>query len=296
MKHGCPNQNCNYHKKRTFIVKDGTFKRSSDSRIIQRYKCKICKTRFSSATFSLAKHQNKRRLNNDVYKHYCSNTSIRRIALLLKTSRKTVERKIEFHSKKAKKRQEKRLKQLEKNPLSKVQFDDLITIEHTKLKPLSASIAVCPLTRRILAIEVARIPAFGHLAEKSRKKYGKRKSEHFKKLNEMLFKLKPIVTKDVIFETDEHPLYPKAISLNFPQAIHKQYKGGRGCVVGQGELKRLKFDPLFSLNHTYAMLRYSINRLVRKSWCTTKDPKKLEEHLNIYMDYHNEHLIKSAPG
>ncbi len=35
---------------------------------------------------------------------------------------------------------------------------------------------------------------------------------------------------------------------------HQRFKGRRGCIVGQGELKVGGFDPLFSLNHTYAMI------------------------------------------
>ena len=61
------------------------------------------------------------------------------------------------------------LKNLQKTPIYNLQFDDFITSDHTKMKPLSVSIAVDATKRIILGAEVSRIPAFGHLAEKSRK-------------------------------------------------------------------------------------------------------------------------------
>jgi len=39
------------------------------------------------------------------------------------------------------------------------------------------------------------------------------------------------------------------------EATHRTVKGRRGSIAGQGELKKIGFDPLFSLNHTCAMLR-----------------------------------------
>jgi hypothetical protein len=77
----------------------------------------------------------------------------------------------------------------------------------------------------------------------------------------------------------------------FPGAEHARHLGGRGCITGQGELKKLRFDPLFSLNHTCAMLRANINRLFRRTWCTTKKKERLEQHLWVYMDFHNRVLL-----
>jgi sugar phosphate permease len=67
-------------------------------------------------------------------------------------------------------------------------------------------------------------------------------------------------------------------------------QGQRGSSTGQGELKKIKFDPLFSLNHTCAMLRANVSRLFRKTWCTTKRPDQLRAHLMIYAEYHNSQL------
>ena len=123
------------------------------------------------------------------------------------------------------------------------------------MKPLSVSLAVDGKKRTILGAEVSRIPAFGHLAEKSRKKYGKRPHDHPEGLLRLFEKLKQVVHKKALIKSDEHYLYPKFINKFFPESDYLRFKGNRGSIVGQGELKKVKFDPLFSLNHTCAMLR-----------------------------------------
>lgn len=172
-----------------------------------------------------------------------------------------------------------------------MQFDDLITAEHTKLKPLSVSLAVDKDTRKILAVEVCQIPSFGHLAEKARKKYRNRQCFHVESLNRLLSNLKEIISQNARIESDEHPHYPDLIKKYFKDAKHIRYKGGRGAVVGQGELKKLQFDPLFTLNHSCAILRANVNRLIRKTWCTTKNPQMLKDHLDIFIDYYNRILL-----
>jgi hypothetical protein len=95
-------------------------------------------------------------------------------------------------------------------------------------------------------MEVSQIPAFGHLASLARKKYGDRQ--------------------------DEHQRYPHFISVYLPRSRHEALKSERSSVAGQGELKKMQFNLLFIVNHTCALLRADVNRLIRKTWCSTKDP------------------------
>ena len=94
--------------------------------------------------------------------------------------------------------------------------------------------------------------------------------------------------------SDECTFYGPAVQRYFPQAVYHQFKGEKSSVAGQGELKKTVMDPLFSINHTFAMLRANINRLVRKTWCTTKKISRLIDHLTIYAYVHNTMLIKKA--
>ncbi len=170
-----------------------------------------------------------------------------------------------------------------------VEFDDLETFEHTKCKPLSITLAVESGTRRILGLEVSAMPTKGLLVEKARK-YGYR-SDRRKAARAALFTgIQDLVRQDAIIKSDNNPHYPSDVAKFFPRSKHCRFEGKRGSLGGQGELKKIRFDPLFSLNHTCAMLRANVNRLFRKTWCTTKRADHLRAHLMVYAHYHNEHL------
>ena len=72
-------------------------------------------------------------------------------------------------------------------PINTVQFDDLVTFEHTKCKPLTVPVALIAGTRVPLAFGVASIPASGHLAKIARERYGKRE-DNSQQAREELFK------------------------------------------------------------------------------------------------------------
>jgi hypothetical protein len=184
------------------------------------------------------------------------------------------------------------LKDLTSRPLKEVQFDDLETFEQTKCKPLSVTLLVDKTTREIVDFQVSRMPANGPLAKISRIKYGNRKDERPSGWNQFFEKLKKVIHPQALVESDQNPHYPKFILKYLPEVEHIRHPGARGAITGQGELKKLGFDPLFALNHTCAMLRANLNRLFRRTWCTTKTVQGLEDHLSIYADYHNRQIIR----
>jgi len=175
--------------------------------------------------------------------------------------------------------------------VKEIQFDHMETWEHSKLKPLSILIVVEKKTRAILANIACPSPAKGMIRDKSLKKYGKRKDMRgvvMRGAFEEIAKAYPNIKK---IESDKSPLYPSVVRKIFPKAKYITYKGRRGCVTGQGEMKSGGLDPLFSLNHTCAMHRANMNRLYRRTWCTTKKLEGLKMHLDLYRYYHNKELI-----
>jgi transposase-like protein len=287
----CPNQACPDFRCKTFVVRDGRFYRQSEARFIQRFRCQTCGKRFSHATGTLELHQKKRRVNSRLRELLCSGVSMRRCARLLNIHRTTVERKLVYLARKAELSQQAFLASI-KGQVKQLQFDDLITSEHSKLKPLTVSLAVDAERRWILGVEVESLAAFGTQAELSRKKYGRRPTRHIEGLRRLFTRIVPTIAASALVESDEHKNYPPIVAQFLPGRTHQSYPGGRGAIVGQGELKKLRFDPLFTLNHTCAMLRANINRLIRKTWCTTKRPEMLQRHLMIYVDYHNQVYLK----
>jgi transposase-like protein len=288
MEQGCPNKSCKVSYQILFQVKDGFYHRRDDSRKIQRYKCKICQTRYSRATHTLEFAQKKRRLNRMIRANLASGMSMRSCAYNLNLARKTIERKFVYLAKKSRMNQKALLESWRYNPIKDVQFDDLISSIHTKLKPVSVSVVIDPRTFKILGARVAEIPAFGKIAALSRRKYGRRQNQHPQVLSELLFDLKGSISSDALFKTDEHKRYPEIIAKHFPRAQHKAYKGLHASIIGMGELKTKNYDPLFAINHTLACFRGGMNRFIRKTWCTSKTLKHTQDHIDIYIDYYNE--------
>lgn len=216
----------------------------------------------------------------------------REAARFLGISRHTVAAKALFLKKRAVKWQEDFLKEYSSRALiSEVHFDEMESFEISKCLPVSIPLVVENRTRLILGFRVCSMPAKGHLAEISRRKYGFRADERVQAADSLLKEIKPYLATALEIRSDENPKYPSWIRPHFPDAKHLKYKGRRGCVVGQGELKSGGFDPLFSLNHTAAMIRARVSRLFRRTWNTTKKRERLADHIAIYVQAHNQEIL-----
>jgi len=275
---------------RSDFVCFGHFKRKHDGARIPRYRCKKCHKTYSDSTFSSTYKQKKPYLNPIIGELLSGLVSQRRIALILRVNRKTVVRKFLILGEKA----EKTLPLLNQyRPKVKAfEFDDQETFEHTKCKPLSITMAVEKNTRWIMGLRVSSFQAKGTLAKIALKKYGRRKDTRKQKRKELFREIKDFVETEALIESDMNPFYAPDVKEFFPEAKYKTYRSRAARSQGQGELKKGGNDPIFTINHSFAMYRANINRLIRKTWCTTKKPRRLQYHLAIYSVYHNLFLLK----
>ena len=270
------------------IRKIGTYYRKSDGQTLTRLWCFNCQKSFSAATTSPLNGQKKRHLNKTICDLLTGGVSQREAARILKINPKTVVRKFRYAISTAKEDLKSWNQQFPQ--CIEVEFDDLETFEHTKCKPLSVTLMVEFSTRRILGFEVAQMPAKGKLAVIARKKYGPR-ADHRHHARRKLFKeMQSFVHPYARIRSDSNPFYIKDVKRYFPKASYETILGSRGAITGQGELKKVKWDPIFSLNHTCAMLRAHICRLFRKTWCTTKRKDQLAGHIALYALEHNRRL------
>ena len=272
-------------------IRRGSYRRKFDGRKIQRFQCRTCNKTFSSITDTPTWRQQKPFINDKLVFKLCSGLSQRRAARELSVDQKTVARRLVFLAGISRKLNAEHL--AHRPPVYDVRFDDMESSIHTKLKPVSISMLVEQGSREILAIRVGSMPAKGQLAAKSLKKYGPRKDERPTARRDVLLVGAKIGVSGLLIKTDKCPQYPALIRSSIPGAVHTTVKGRRGSVVGQGELKKIGFDPLFSFNHTAAMARANINRLFRKTWCTSKRQDRLQDHLDIYMWFHNNYLLRN---
>lgn len=251
----------------------------------QRHYCRMCLRYFSETATHLLSRQKRPDLNRLIFALLVSGMSQRKIAMNLSTTRKTVDRKLLFLARHARSFHAAYLTKMEK--ISDATFDEMETFEHSKCKPVAIVVAVNSKTRKIIAARVAKMPAKGRLAAISRRRYGRRPDLRPRALRAVLSAIKSVSTPDSILRSDQSPRYPRYVREILPDAIHKSYKGRRAVIAGLGELKVGGFDPLFSLNHTCAMLRDNIKRLSRRTWCTTKRPDRLQCLVDLYVVAHN---------
>jgi len=221
--------------------------------------------------------------------------SLRRTSRTLGVSLNTIIAKQGFLASQAKRERIETLNNWTGHLVKELQFDELITCEHTLLKPVSVIMAVEPKSRIILNFKVISIRNNHPVRNKiSDKRYGKRKDERVGGLHDLLRKMKPIVEPKAEIRTDQAPYYPSVVERYFPRASHLTFKSKRASVVGQGELKEKGYDPLFYINHQFAQLRDSISRLNRRSWNISKLRERLEEHIEIYISVHNQLMNRRA--
>ena len=292
----CPSKTCPSSKitegTQSRVAQNGYFRSHYRSRPIRRYRCVTCGRHFSNATFNPCYRQKKRHLNDSIKFLLCSLVSQRRIAWFFGINRKTVARKFLFLAREARIEAAMfRLLAFAKQKAKIVYFDEMQSFEHTNAKPLSIALMVDEY-RRILGFEISKFPPpTARLRKICQRKYSPWPDETFKGLDRLLSKVKVAIDPKADLRSDQKRMYASLTKKYFPNGLHKRFKSRKAAVVGQGELKEKANDPLFSLNHTCAMLRANINRLARQTWCTTKKLSALEDHIYIYMSFHNNVLL-----
>ena len=121
------------------------------------------------------------------------------------------------------------------------------SLEHTKCKPLSVAMAVSKNERKILGFKVSSMPATGHLAKISRKKYGARPDHRKAGLTDLFNDLSHFLSPTITVSSDECSFYNGVVRQYFPKAIVNQHTGKKGSVAGP---RRAKKDPIPYLEST----------------------------------------------
>jgi transposase-like protein len=268
-------------------IKKGYFITKWNAQPVPRYQCRTCGKKFSSHTARPSYRQKKPYLNGEIFSLYASTLSQRRMARHLKVTRRTIVRKFLYLARLSRRQHEIELGSFGK--LTRVQFDESESFEHTRLKPLTIALGVDEHSGRILQTSVARIPAKGPLAAFSRAKYGYRPDHAPRARAEVLATLARLCPEACVV-SDAHPSYPSLIRKILPQANHFIAKPAKRRFRPDGSRRNVD-DSLFRLNHMAAKFRHDLSRLMRKVWVTTKRPERLQAHLDLYTAYHNGYRL-----
>jgi len=266
----------------------GTFSRRCDGRLVPRFQCGTCGRRFSSQTFRLDYRLRKPRLQHQVLIHFVSKVTLRQSARTLGVTRKTVEHRLRLLGRHFELFHQARMagKQLE----GIFQLDEAETFEtNRRLKPVTLPVLIERKCRFIVHAETAPLPARGKLSPKLKarkleleKVEGRRRSGSRRAVKKCFEALREHVDAErpIHLQTDRKVTYPVILKEVFEKAplIHERTDSG---------VKRDPKNPLFSINHTLAMLRDGLSRLVRRTWAHAKLRQRLATHLWIYIAWRN---------
>jgi transposase-like protein len=306
----CSNDTCQNQR----MVRYGSFSRRGSFERVQRYRCPTCKKTKSSATGSPSWWEKKPHINGQLLGLLASKVSMRRSAMLLGVNRRTIHRKLARFAEVAGRCLNKNLQatrnfdpqegdpetdhfaanrkpKINSTTYKHVVFDEVITKETTKFKPLAIALLVANPSRVLIGFELGDMEAQESLLAEGEARFGPRKDERAAAITSLLKRSKIHLESAPVILTDKDPLYPSVIHSVIPDSIHVRIKSRRAHSSGQGELKKVGFDPFFSLNHTAAMMRDSVSRLVRRTWAISRSKERLKDHLTIYQWFHNEVLL-----
>lgn len=270
----------------------GRYRRACDGAWVQRFRCVVCERGFSTQTFKSNYRYRIPFLHHHLVHSLCSRVSRRQAARVFSVNRKTIERRFnrmaevgsDFH-----------LAQLQgcraRGGITGVfQLDELETFEHNrKLKPVTMSVLIDRRTYFVVHSRAGSLPPRRPLKPwqskrlaKIEAKEGKRRSQSracirqsFEALNQLLAPEAP-----VILQSDRKRTYPTEC---------RRATRGRTFIhrTTSSRIRRNYQNLLFPINHTFAMMRYGISGLVRRSWTAFKTMRGLERHAAIWIAYRN---------
>jgi transposase-like protein len=161
----CQNSSCLYHGKHdpSIVIKKGQDKRKH-GKPVQRYQCKACGHKFTSASLT-DNHFHKPELLKEIFLRYTSGYSISRLSEELEIHKETVLKAIEYLGEKCKTYHYELMRTGFLNT-DKIFFDEMESYIHSKVYPVSLGLAVDVQYKRIIDIRVAEIRLKGALKKK----------------------------------------------------------------------------------------------------------------------------------
>ena len=299
----CPRPNCPSHSSghRRWCLK-GHFTRDCDGRTVQRFLCLECRRTFSTQTFRVDYRLRKPQLNHGLFGPFVSKVTHRQAARVLGCSRATVAHRLRLLGEHCKSFHLARLARATKDRglFGTFQLDELETFEHSRrLAPVTVPVLIERSSYFVVSLETAPLPCRGRLSESDRRRkqerervHGVRKSGSRRAVAKCLEALATFhgVSDVVEVQTDRKTTYASLLRHQFgSRLVHRRYSSTD---------KRDYENPLFPINHTLAIMRDGISRLVRRTWAASKLRERLERHAWIWIAWRNyvRGITNDAPG
>ena len=283
----CPSLHSGHHRWRF----KGRFERACDGRSVQRFLCLECSRTFSIQTFRLDYRLKKPLLHHALLGSFVSKVTHRQAARILGCSRGTLARRLLLLGDHCQKFHRWRLERSKAagGIFGTFQLDELETFEHSRrLAPVTMPVLIQRRSYFVVDLDCAPLPCRGGLSERDRKKkaqrerlHGVRRSGSRKAVEKCLSTLAAVrsTNRPVRIQTDCKATYAPMLSRTFGDVvIHERHSS---------TARRDHKNPLFPINHTLAMMRDGISRLVRRSWGASKLRARLLHHAWIWAVWRN---------
>ena len=269
----------------------GSFRRACDGRVIPRFQCMRCKRSFSTQTFRVDYGLRKPALDHPVVMRLVSKVTQRQCTRDLKCDRAAIALRLERYGKHCRDFHEQRMRERGQSKAwsSRFLLDELETYEHNRrLKPVTVPVLVHKESHCILHAAVGTLPARKPLSpanlrtlELQERSEGKRRSESRAKVAKCFEVLKSVcpASGPVRVGTDQKDTYRTLLKKAFGDRLEHE--------TTHSKAPRSTWNPLFVINHTFAMLRDGLSRLVRRTLAASKQRQKLEWHLWLYIGWRN---------
>ena len=272
----------------------GRYTRKCDARSVPRFRCLTCKRSFSAQSFRLDFRLQKPWLNAPLAGLLCAKTTLRKAAEILGCDRKTLERRLRLFGPHCRAFHLHRLGRLKQAGSGLVcptaQLDELETYEENRrLAPVTVPILIDRHTYFVIGVDAAPLPARGRLSEGDQKKRAEREARLGRRRNGSRAAVKrtlkiwqehaaPGVGR--MLQTDKKATYNRVLHEVFdPEALaHARVPSSESRNYG---------NLLFPINHTNALFRDSVSRLVRRTWAASKRLEPLRWHLWVFAVFRN---------
>jgi hypothetical protein len=258
---------------------------------VRRFHCHACRRSFSVQTFRVDYRLHRPHLTGPIFDAFVSKVTQRQAARTIGCTRKTVRRRLlllsrhgrEFHT--AVLERAARRGDLKGN----FQLDELETFERDRrLCPVTLAVLIHEESRFVLHAQSGALPARGnlrgrHLERKLalERKHGVRTSGSREAVRACFASLASALTGrgGAVLATDKKSSYATLLAETLPEGtVHMRHPG---------DAPKTPENPLWPINHTLAMLRDGLSRLVQRTWGVSKERAWLDRHAWIWIAYRN---------
>ena len=282
----CPNEKCKHHNRlpeQWHYKLFGTYRRLSDNRKIQRFRCRSCKRTFSTQTFSTTYWQKQPHLDAKVFTMVANGMCNRQIARELGVDPVTANRKIE------------RLgrhcllflmRELRTAPAAReIVFDGFETFELSQYFPFHHNVAVEKGTDFILFFNDSELRRKGRMTDTQKRRRQELERKHGrpdpKAIEKAITELLSVVIDGhhrVKVYTDDHHQYRKPI---------QRYRGVIDHSVIPGKQHRDKNNSLWEINLFDRFFRHSNANHTRETLAWSKRRQSSTDRLAIFAVWRN---------